>query len=363
MKPPAQAKQSDRPRLTTARLTLRHMCPDDYAAIFEIVSRFEVVKNLAKWPHPADPSMVDGIIAGHQAEPSGGFGIEHEGRLIGMIGTGQSSDGGVDSQSIGFMLHPDYWGRGLMPEALMAVQDYSLDALGFEAVKGHVFTHNAASARVFEKCGWREVEGCDSYCEALQKPMRDRVFVMTRRFDWMDPIETARLVIRPIGARDFDALWPLLNDFEIVRMLFSWPWPADKDFTMSRLESATARAGLFSAITLDGTTIGFVGCLHGSLFYALGRAHWGKGYAREAAAGKIARAFADPKVKALTAGTWDDNLASSYILKSLGFVETGRDTVFHPARGEDTSGPDFELTRANWAAFCATSPQGAASSH
>ena len=131
-------------------------------------------------------------------------------------------------------------------------------------------------------------------------------------------------------------------------MLFTWPWPPDEDFLRQRLKAPESRAGLLSAIERDGMVIGFVGCIGGSLFYGLAREHWGQGFASEAAAAKIARAFADPSVEQLIAGTWDDNAASARILQKLGFEQTGHDTVFHAARGEDASGPDFELTRGRW---------------
>lgn len=325
--------------LRTERLWLRPLVTSDRAAVLDIVSRWDVVRNLARWPYPADPQMVDDLISRHAAPPTGGFGIDIGGRVIGLIGSGTS---------MGFMLHPDFWGRGLMAEALMAVQEHGMSDLGYEAMTGNVLIDNPGSARVFEKCGWREVNGHRCFSRARNETLQDRVFVLAKRYDWLDPIVTDRLILRPLGPQDFDAVWEIVSDEGIVRQLMSWPWPADEDYTRSRLVNAQASAGLVSAITRDGETLGMIGCTGGSLWYALRRSAWGQGIATEAARGKIARAFADPSVTRLIAGTWDDNPASAKILTRLGFVQTGHDTIFHEARGEDASGPDFELTRDAW---------------
>ncbi len=327
--------------LKTDRLTLRRLVSGDRDALLDLLSRWEVVRNLARWPYPAEPAMIDALIERHGTDDPGGYAIELEGRVVGLIGSGQS---------VGFMVHPDYWGKGVMSEALTSVQSHGMTVLGYEAMTGNVLADNPASARVFEKCGWREVAGDTCFSRARNETLDDRVFVLADRYDWLDPIKTERLVLRPLGPQDFDGIWPIVSDPEIVRMLLSWPVPADEDYTRNRLTDANARAGLVSAITHEDKTIGFIGCTKGSLWYALNKSAWGRGFATEAARAKIARAFADDRVTALKAGTWDDNPASAVILERLGFVRTGHGTMFHPARGEDASGPDFELSRANWQA-------------
>ena len=329
-------------RISTERLLLRPLVREDRDALIDFLSRWDVVRNLARWKHPLDPQMVDDLLARHETADPGGYGIDLDGTVIGLIGS---------SASVGFMLHPEYWGQGYMSEALKAVQTCGLNERGYEAMTGNVLVDNVASARVFEKCGWREVAGSTCFSAARDAEIEDRVFVLSKRYDWLDPIETERLVLRPLGPEDFDAIWPIVTDQAIVRMLMSWPWPADKEYTEKRLADAQARSGLVSAIVMDGQTVGMIGCTKGSLWYALHPSVWGKGVGTEAARGKIGRAFDDPSVNRLIAGTWDDNPASAAILTKLGFVQTGHDTIYHEARGEDASGPDFELTRANWEAL------------
>lgn len=56
---------------------------------------------------------------------------------------------------VGYVLARDYWGQGLMPEAVQAVLAYGFDALGLGAFTCGHFTHNDQSRRVIEKAGFR----------------------------------------------------------------------------------------------------------------------------------------------------------------------------------------------------------------
>jgi GrpB-like predicted nucleotidyltransferase (UPF0157 family) len=53
---------------------------------------------------------------------------------------------------LGYILHPDYWNRGYMTEALHTLIGLLFRA-GFDAVRAGYFEGNAASSRVMEKCG------------------------------------------------------------------------------------------------------------------------------------------------------------------------------------------------------------------
>ena len=57
------------------------------------------------------------------------------------------------SCEVGYILGMDYWGRGLMTEALKAVLSYCLDEIGFEEVDACYASLNPASGRVMEKAG------------------------------------------------------------------------------------------------------------------------------------------------------------------------------------------------------------------
>ena len=57
------------------------------------------------------------------------------------------------SCEIGYVLGKDYWGRGMMTEALKAVLDFCFTQAGFQEVKARYASLNPASGRVMEKAG------------------------------------------------------------------------------------------------------------------------------------------------------------------------------------------------------------------
>jgi len=163
-------------------------------------------------------------------------------------------------------------------------------------------------------------------------------------------IATKRLILRPLGPQDFDAIWEMVSDEGIVRMLMSWPWPADQAYTQERLVAPAAKAGWISAVTMKGETIGMAGATDGSIWYSLRRAFWGQGYAQELLAAKIDQAFSEPERDRVVAGTWFDNPASMHILEKAGFEKTAWGSAYCDGRNADTEGPEYELTRERWEA-------------
>jgi [ribosomal protein S5]-alanine N-acetyltransferase len=55
---------------------------------------------------------------------------------------------------VGYMLHPDYWNKGLMKEALLAVIDHGFNEIKLHSIEGHINPANAVSGIVLEKCGF-----------------------------------------------------------------------------------------------------------------------------------------------------------------------------------------------------------------
>lgn len=71
-------------------------------------------------------------------------------RLVGFAGCLRSD---IDTPSLVYGIHPDYWGYGYATEAASAVLKYTLETLNFPAVKADVDEANIASVRVLEKIG------------------------------------------------------------------------------------------------------------------------------------------------------------------------------------------------------------------
>lgn len=144
-------------------------------------------------------------------------------------------------------------------------------------------------------------------------------------------IETARLLLRPPEPRDFDALHAMWSDPRVMRDLGPVKTPAHSRATIARHLGYGASHGLgFHVVEAraDGTVLGFCGLKPGApntpiageleIGWMFARAHWGRGYAREAARACLdwARAHRqEPRVVAITAAC---NLASRALMARLG---------------------------------------------
>ena len=60
----------------------------------------------------------------------------------------------IDSScEVGYILGKNYWGRGMMTEAMTAVLDFCFTQAGFQKVRARYASLNPASGRVMEKAG------------------------------------------------------------------------------------------------------------------------------------------------------------------------------------------------------------------
>ena len=72
-----------------------------------------------------------------------------------------------NSKEIGCVLSQEYWGRGLMPEALKQVLNYGFNEENLNSIVCSHFVNNNQSKRVIEKLGFKYVKAGDNktyYC-------------------------------------------------------------------------------------------------------------------------------------------------------------------------------------------------------
>lgn len=148
--------------IKTDRLTLRAWRESDLDDFYEY-ARVDGVGQMAGWtPHKSKEES--SVILDHFISRKRTFALEYNGKVIGSLGLEAYKEENypeLDNLSgceIGYVLSKDYWGRGLMTEAVKAVIEYlfSSEHLDFILV-GH-FDHNKRSARVIEKCGFKYVK-------------------------------------------------------------------------------------------------------------------------------------------------------------------------------------------------------------
>ena len=89
------------------------------------------------------------------------FALEYNGKVIGSLGIEEYDEGALPEfadkrgREIGYVLSKEYWGMGLMPEAVKAVIDYLFEQVGVEFLVCCHFADNDQSRRVQEKCGFQ----------------------------------------------------------------------------------------------------------------------------------------------------------------------------------------------------------------
>lgn len=145
--------------LKTDRLTLRPFKETDLADLYEY-AKVDGVGQMAGWlPHKNTEEsrrILDMFIREKKT-----FALEHRGKVIGSLGIEFYNEkdypefAALQGREIGYVLSKDYWGQGLMPEAVKAVTRYLFETENLDfLICGH-FERNARSRRVIEKCGFR----------------------------------------------------------------------------------------------------------------------------------------------------------------------------------------------------------------
>ncbi len=145
-------------RIETERLILSPWKETDLED-FYAYARVEGVGEKAGWNHHRSMeescSILDMFI---REKKTLALEWKENGKVIGSIGL-EPRDPGLDERmqgrEIGYVLSKDYWGRGLMPEAVNAVIGYCFEKLQFDYLTCGHFDHNDRSRRVVEKCGFR----------------------------------------------------------------------------------------------------------------------------------------------------------------------------------------------------------------
>ena len=78
------------------------------------------------------------------------------GKVIGSLGLMKDfRRQGNKILEIGYALGKEYWGRGLMTEAVKAALKFGFGELGLEMITIYHFDYNRRSRRVIEKCGFK----------------------------------------------------------------------------------------------------------------------------------------------------------------------------------------------------------------
>ena len=141
---------------TSPHCTVRLWHPSDADALVRHANNINVAKQLRdRFPHPytrADAVAFLRHCAAAEAQTS--LAIEVEGEAAGGIGFVRGSDVERFSAEIGYWLGEQFWGRGIVTEALTMVTEHAFRSLNVLRLFALPFADNIGSARVLEKAGY-----------------------------------------------------------------------------------------------------------------------------------------------------------------------------------------------------------------
>ena len=148
--------------IETERLILRPWKQTDLDDFFEYAS-VDGVGEMAGWKHHENKeksqSILDLFI---NDDRTFAIVLKDNNKVIGSLGVEKYGMEKVLSEffdyqgrEIGFVLSKDYWGKGLMPEAVKAVIDYLFNVANLDFLTCGYYEFNNQSKKVQEKCGFK----------------------------------------------------------------------------------------------------------------------------------------------------------------------------------------------------------------
>ncbi len=87
--------------------------------------------------------------------PETGFAITIDGSAVGSVGMKLGTDVERASAEIGYWIGREYWGRGVVSEALTLATAHAFATLPLNRIFALPFARNTASCRVLEKAGYQ----------------------------------------------------------------------------------------------------------------------------------------------------------------------------------------------------------------
>lgn len=177
--------------LTTPRLTLRPWRIGDLEDFYAYASQ-EGVGQMAGWIPHRDREESREILA-HFIEGKHVFALEYEGKAVGSLGIERYDEAQfaelaqLKGRELGYVLSKEYWGRGLMPEAVGAVIQWLFENQGLDFILVGHFPWNKQSARVIEKCGFTYMKTIDYVTRSGQKELSEESILYRDKYEKAPP--------------------------------------------------------------------------------------------------------------------------------------------------------------------------------
>ncbi|GGF04428.1 GNAT family N-acetyltransferase [Flavobacterium limi] len=146
------------PVIETERLILRRITDDDINEVFELRSNPETMKYI---PRPLVKTTDDALAhiamieekIGTNTGINWGITLKENSKVIGIIGYYRMQPENYRAE-IGYMLLPEFHGKGIITEALIRLISYGFNDMGLHSIEAVIDPENTASEKVLEKCGF-----------------------------------------------------------------------------------------------------------------------------------------------------------------------------------------------------------------
>ena len=149
-------------RLETPRLLLRPWELTDLDDFYEYASVKGVGENAGWLPHENKEKSLEILNRFINGRKTFAIVYKENNKVIGSLGVEMYAledklleFKNLNGRSIGYILSKDYWGKGIMTEAVKCVIDYLFNELNYDFLLCGRFDFNVRSGRVQEKCGFK----------------------------------------------------------------------------------------------------------------------------------------------------------------------------------------------------------------
>ena len=143
-------------QLTLERCTIRPWRLDDAQSLARHANNRKVWIALRDiFPHPYTIEDANTFLKSViNSEPVTLFCVEANGAAVGGIGIRIGTDVHRRTAELGYWLGEEFWGGGIMTEAVGAFTDFCFQNFSLRRIYAEPFANNPASARVLEKAGF-----------------------------------------------------------------------------------------------------------------------------------------------------------------------------------------------------------------
>jgi [ribosomal protein S5]-alanine N-acetyltransferase len=166
------------PVLNTERLQLRQLMPEDDKEILQLRTDVQVNQFLGRSPQAnindarTFITKINTSIANNESA-YWGITLKPKNKLIGTICLWNIQPENYRAE-IGYELDPNFWGKGIMLEALPKVIEYGFKTMNLHSIAADTLPENIASIRLLEKNGFK-LEGVFKESIFFKGKFSDRV--------------------------------------------------------------------------------------------------------------------------------------------------------------------------------------------